>query len=162
MLKRSFLVCLLMLVITTSLSAAAFSRMPENHWAWESVQKLMDRGIFDQNNFKDFAGDRNMTRYEFAITYSRFLAHVAEKMGDGSLLATKDDLAALDQLNQEFASELALLGIRNEGLENDMAVVKEDVSTLKSEMVDINKAMVKQIEKVKLTGNWLTKATWKT
>ncbi len=162
MLKRSFVVCLLMLVITTSLSAAAFSRMPENHWAWESVQKLMDRGIFDQNNFKDFAGDRNMTRYEFAITYSRFLAHVAEKMGDGSMLATKDDLAALDRLNQEFASELALLGIRNDGLENDMATVQEDISVLKSEMVDINKAMVKQVEKVKLSGNWLTRATWKT
>jgi hypothetical protein len=161
MLKRSLFVCLCLLVIASSLSAAVFSRMPENHWAWDSVQKLMDRGILDQTSFKDFAGDRNMTRYEFAITFSRFLAHVAEKMNDGSMLATREDLAAIDQLSQEFSSELSLLGLRNEGLEKDLETVKSDISILKADLEDINKEMVNQTEKVKLSGNWLVKSTWK-
>lgn len=161
MLKRSLLVCLCLLVIASSLSAAVFSRMPENHWAWDSVQNLMERGILDQNSFKGFAGERNMTRYEFAITFSRFLAYVGEKMGDGSMLATREDLAAIDQLSQEFSSELALLGMRNEGLEKDLETVKGDISILKTDVEDINKKMVDQTEKVRLSGNWLVKSTWK-
>lgn len=161
MLKKSLVLCFFVLAIASSLSAAVFSRMPENHWAWDSVKMLMDRGIFDQNDLKGFAGNRNMTRYEFAITYSRLLAYVAEKMEDGSILASKDDLAALDKLSQEFSSELALLGMRNEGLEKDLETVKNEISVLKSDMEEINKDWVNQTEKVKLSGNWLVKSTWK-
>jgi hypothetical protein len=162
MFKRSILVFFLLLGLISAANAAIFQKLPENHWAWQSVEKLMERDIFDKTSFKGFDGQRKMTRYEFAITFSRLLAHVAQKMTDGTILAAKDDLTTMNELCEEFSSELALLGLRNENVEKDLEIVREEVSMLRGDVDEIRSEMVDQQEKVKISGNWLVRSTWKT
>lgn len=43
-----------------------FPDIPENHWAYEYVDKLADAGIIEGYQDGNFNGDRMMSRYEFA------------------------------------------------------------------------------------------------
>jgi hypothetical protein len=59
-----------------------------------------------------------MTRYEFAAGLNACLDRVSELIREGtSNLATRDDLAALQRLQEEFAAELATLRGRVDALE---------------------------------------------
>lgn len=50
-----------------------FPDVPENHWAYEYVKSLADRGLIEGYPDGHFKGDRPMTRYEFATIIYRAL-----------------------------------------------------------------------------------------
>ena len=54
--------------------AAMFPDVPENHWAYEYVKGLCEQGIIEGYPDGNFAGDRSMTRYEFAAMLYRALS----------------------------------------------------------------------------------------
>ncbi|EKD83670.1 MAG: hypothetical protein ACD_39C00533G0001, partial [uncultured bacterium] len=68
------------------------------------------------------------------------------------------DLQTLEKLSMEFADELAMLGIKTTSLEDDMNVVKEDISVLRSD-VDAIKDYVADggFEKVKISGDMIVR-----
>jgi hypothetical protein len=93
---------------------------------------------------------------------AKMLANVEQMMesGIGTNLVTKSDLQTLEKLTVEFADELALLGVKVTALEDDMQVVKEDVSMLKRDVEGIKDYMAKGgMEKVKLSGDMLVRHT---
>lgn len=53
---------------------AMFPDVPENHWAYEYVKGLCEKGIIEGYPDGTFGGNRNMTRYEFAAMLYRALA----------------------------------------------------------------------------------------
>ncbi len=56
-------------------SDIAFPDVPENHWAYEYINGLAQRGIIEGYINGTFGGDRTMTRYEFgAMLYRALLA----------------------------------------------------------------------------------------
>ena len=91
--------------------ANAFSDVPVKHWAYDSVNQLAKSGVVDGYGDGTFRGDRTMTRYEMAQI-------VAKAMNKTNLGAS--DRATLEQLEREFASELNTLGIKVEGLQEQI------------------------------------------
>lgn len=109
---------LLKAAITTALTVAfavpafanPFSDVPVNSWAYDAVNKLAQAGIVDGYNDGTFRGDKTMTRYE--------MAQIVAKAMNKSLNA--DQKATVDKLSKEFATELNTLGVKVEGLQNQV------------------------------------------
>ena len=131
--------------------SAPFTDIQANHWAYEAVNQMAEKGIIQGFPDGTFKGKQNVSRYQLAMITAKMLANV-EQNGTGSL--AKSDLQTLEKLTVEFADELATLGIKTTSLEDDMNVLKRDLSTLKND-VDSIKDNIKNggIDKVKLSGD---------
>lgn len=79
---------------TQTPTAGMFPDVPENHWAYEAVKDLKDRGYVAGYPDGTFKGDRTMTRYEFA------------QIVHNALQAGAPDSEAVKKLKAEFAPEL--------------------------------------------------------
>lgn len=66
-----------MVVGQTSTGNVNFPDVSENHWAYEYVKSLADRGLIVGYPDGEFKGDRSMTRYEFAAVIYRALQNGA-------------------------------------------------------------------------------------
>ena len=86
-------------------AAGMFPDVPENHWAYEYIQGLAQRGIIDGYPDGTFNGDRTMSRYEFATM-------LFKAMQNGAVLS--------EQIMQEFKPELGRIRVdRVKGADND-------------------------------------------
>ena len=100
-------------------SVSQLSDVRPTDWAFQALQSLVERyGCIAGYPDGTFRGNRAMTRYEFAAGLNACLDKVTEliKSGTGSL-ATKEDLASVQRLQEEFAAELATLRGRVDALE---------------------------------------------
>lgn len=59
-----------------------FPDVPENHWAYQYVKTLAERGYLQGYPDGEFKGDRAMTRYEYAAIIYRALQNGAPSDGD--------------------------------------------------------------------------------
>ncbi|MGC9319566.1 MAG: S-layer homology domain-containing protein [Armatimonadota bacterium] len=64
--------------VATEDAEEALGLVPFDHWAYDAVQMLIDRGILVGYPDGGFRGDRAMTRYEFAMAISRLLDRFPE------------------------------------------------------------------------------------
>ena len=69
--------------------AMTFPDVPENHWAYEYVKNLAERGYLRGYPDGEFKGDRAMTRYEYAAIIYRALQNGAPS--DGNMTRSVDD-----------------------------------------------------------------------
>lgn len=90
--------------------ANPFSDVPAKHWAYDAVSKLAQDGIVDGYGDGTFQGDKTMTRYE--------MAQIVAKAMNKNLNA--DQKATVDQLSKEFATELNNLGVKVDGLQDQV------------------------------------------
>ena len=160
--RISILLVALMVLSTVVASANPFSDVPFSHWAYDAVNKLAAKGILQGYPDGTFKGKQTVTRYALAMVTAKMVANVEQMLesGIGTNLVTKSDLQTLEKLTVEFADELALLGVKVTALEDDMQVVKEDVSMLKRDVDGIKDYMAKGgMEKVKLSGDMLVRHT---
>lgn len=79
--------------------AEPFPDVPENHWAYETIEQMRERGIVEGYPDGTFGGDRQMTRYEFETIVYRAL-----QKGIGM----NEDI---QRLVDEFKPELALIRV---------------------------------------------------
>jgi len=99
--------------------ANPFSDVPVKHWSYDSVNKLAQAGVIDGYGDGTFKGDKTVTRYE--------MAQMVAKAMTKSLNA--DQKASVDKLSKEFATELNTMGVKVEGLQNqidDMVKISGD------------------------------------
>lgn len=68
-----------------------FPDVPKNHWAYEYVQTLADRGLIAGYPDGEFKGGRQMTRYEFAAVIYRALQNGA--VVDGQMTRAVSEFA---------------------------------------------------------------------
>lgn len=93
-------------------------------WAFQALQSLVERyGCIEGYPDRTYRGNRALTRYEFAAGLNACLDRIQEliaasggQTGGGSGV-TREDLATLQRLQEEFASELATLRGRVDALE---------------------------------------------
>lgn len=100
-------------------SVSQLSDVRPTDWAFQALQSLVERyGCIAGYPDGTFRGNRAMTRYEFAAGLNACLDKVNELIRSGSKgLATKEDLASVQKLQEEFAAELATLRGRVDALE---------------------------------------------
>jgi len=140
---------LLCLCLSLPLAANPFNDIPENHWAYDAVELLQEKGLVEGYPDGYFKGDRPVTRYEMAMAVARIIAHVEQleasipQMPDLTIYATKDDLETINKLSEEFHKELESLGIRVSNMEDTIEKIT---------------SRVKELERVKVSGNFNTTA----
>ncbi|WP_017718270.1 iron uptake porin [Kamptonema formosum] len=101
-------------------SVSQLSDVQPADWAFQALQNLVERyGCVAGYPDGTFRGNRAMTRYEFAAGLNACLETIVQLIGktDTSALATKEDLAVLNRLLQEFQTELAAQRGRADSLE---------------------------------------------
>ncbi|MEG4171641.1 MULTISPECIES: iron uptake porin [unclassified Microcoleus] len=100
-------------------SVSQLSDVRPTDWAFQALQSLVERyGCIAGYPDGTFRGNRAMTRYEFAAGLNACLDKVSELIQGGSRnLATREDLASVQRLQEEFAAELATLRGRVDVLE---------------------------------------------
>jgi hypothetical protein len=101
-------------------SVSQLSDVQPTDWAFQALQNLVERyGCIAGYPDGTFRGNRAMTRYEFAAGLNACLERIVQLIGrtDTSNLVTKQDLAAVQRLTEEFQAELATLRGRVDVLE---------------------------------------------
>jgi Carbohydrate-selective porin, OprB family/S-layer homology domain len=92
-------------------SITQFSDVQPTDWAYQALQSLVERyGCIVGYPDGTFRGQRALTRFEFAAGMNACLDRISELLAASTAdLATKEDLATLQRLQEEFAAELAAL-----------------------------------------------------
>jgi len=94
--KKLILVALLAVIVAVPVFAQAnpAQTVPFDHWAYDAVDQLVQKGIIIGYPDGTFKGDRAMTRYEFAMAISRLLDVVQAQKGDKGDQGPKGDAGA--------------------------------------------------------------------
>jgi hypothetical protein len=137
-------------VMSLPVLADPFSDVPQDHWAYDAVQMLEEKGLVEGYPDGLFKGDRAMTRYEMAMVVARVIAKLEQvqasipEIPDLSIYATKQDLEALQSLLDEFRNELDALGVRVNNIEDSLGKLT---------------ARVEELERVTISGTFRSIAT---
>ncbi len=104
-------------------SVSQLSDVQPTDWAFQALQSLVERyGCIAGYPNGTYRGNRAMTRYEFAAGLNACLDRVNELIATGTAdLVTKEDLATLQRLQEEFSAEIATLRGRVDALEASTA-----------------------------------------
>ncbi|MGD1699944.1 iron uptake porin [Dapis sp. BLCC M229] len=100
-------------------SVTQLSDVQPTDWAFQALQSLVERyGCIAGYPDGTYKGNRAMTRFEFAAGLNACLDRITELIAAAtSDLVTREDLAVLQRLQEEFAAELAALRGRVDSLE---------------------------------------------
>ncbi len=100
-------------------SASQLSDVQPTDWAYQALQSLVERyGCIVGYPDETYRGQRALSRFEFAAGVNACLDQINELLAASTAdLATKEDLATLQRLQEEFAAELAQLRGRVDVLE---------------------------------------------
>ncbi len=100
-------------------SVSQFSDVQPTDWAFQALQSLVERyGCIAGYPNSTYRGNRALTRYEFAAGLNACLDRVNELIATATAdVVTRQDLATLQRLQEEFSAELATLRGRVDSLE---------------------------------------------
>jgi uncharacterized coiled-coil protein SlyX len=85
----------------TAKAASAYDDVPTDHWAYNALDYLTEKGVLEGYPGGFFKGDRTLTRYEFAQAIARLLDTIQQKG------ATDEVKVMVDSLRTEFSDQLA-------------------------------------------------------
>ena len=127
-------------------TAGPFADVPADHFAYESVEKLRNRGIVIGYPDGTYGGRRAMTRYEFAVAIARLLdilpgtivpapggISAADLQRAIAGLATKESVDELRRLVTEFQNELTTLGVDIDNIKRRLDGLEGRVNFLENE-----------------------------
>lgn len=120
--------------------ASPFEDVPINHWAYNSIKTIINEGIIEKKS-NQFNGNHAITRYEFAL----LVAKAYDRIKNDSMTISENSKYELKKMSLEFKDELSLLGIRINGLEDELKEIQNDINILKKD--------IKNIKSKKLTSN---------
>jgi hypothetical protein len=118
--------------MTQVTSVSQLSDVRPTDWAFQALQSLVERyGCIAGYPDRTYRGNRAITRYEFAAGLNACMDRVNELIAAATAdMASKEDLATLQKLQEEFAAELATLRGRVDGVEAKVATLeKQQFST---------------------------------
>ncbi|HIK05413.1 MAG TPA: carbohydrate porin [Trichormus sp. M33_DOE_039] len=118
-------------------SVSQLSDIRPTDWAFQALQSLVERyGVIAGYPDGKFLGNRALTRYEFAAGLNAALDRlnevIASNTGD---LVRKEDLATLQKLQEQFATELTQLRGRLDTLETRTAEVEANQFSTTTKLV---------------------------
>jgi membrane-bound inhibitor of C-type lysozyme len=133
-------------------SVSELTDVDPNSWAFQALKSLVERyGCIEGYPSKKYLGNRPLSRYEFAAGLNACLDKVGEQIAAATAdKATKDDLAAVQRLQEEFKTELATLRGRVDALE---AKTKELEAQQFSTTTKLDGSVVTAIQGGSASGN---------
>lgn len=138
---KSFKVVLIGIFVSFNLcySQLNYEDISKEHWAYSSIENLVNRGIIKENTYK-FNGNEPLSRYDFAYNLSQTLNTIdLEK-------ANKGDLDILQALILEFSKELNKIGFDTKTYNAKIENINETVELLRKR-IDENEKIIDQLLK---------------
>ena len=101
-------------------SVSQLSDVQPTDWAFQALQSLVERyGCIVGYPDGTYRGNRSLTRFEFAAGVNACLDRITELLQAALAdTVTREDLAILQRLQEEFSAELAILRGRVDALES--------------------------------------------
>lgn len=112
--RKAAILCGAVLLFGVSLPAMAqqpFEDVPRDHWAYQAVQTLQERGVVIGYPDGTFGGKRAMTRYEFAVAIQRLLVDIIDKHQEGGPGVAGITREELDRILEDYARKSDLEGL---------------------------------------------------
>jgi hypothetical protein len=108
-------------------SVSQLADVKPTDWAFQALQSLVERyGCIVGYPDRTFRGNQALTRYEFAAGLNACMDRINELIAAATAdLVKKEDLLALQKLQEEFAAELATLRGQVDGLEVRTATLEQ-------------------------------------
>ena len=131
-----------MLSVFFSAMFAFFPDVPKDHWAYEYVWKLWQRGVFIGYPDGEFKGDRYITRYEAATAVSRLLDFIEQKM----LAGASGDLA---QVVGNLSDKYMALEEKVNGLTGILDTLASQIGTTQANLTETERELLEKIDSVK-------------
>ncbi|MBD2595629.1 iron uptake porin [Nostoc spongiaeforme FACHB-130] len=118
-------------------SVSELSDVQPTDWAFQALQSLVERyGVIAGYPDGTFKGNRALTRYEFAAGLNAALSRLNELIATNTAdLVRQEDLATLQKLQAEFASELVALRGKLDTLEARTAQVEANQFSTTTKLV---------------------------
>ncbi|MFL0647222.1 iron uptake porin [Cylindrospermopsis raciborskii UAM/DH-BiRr] len=118
-------------------SVSQFSDVQPTDWVFQALQSLVERynviGGYPDGTFR---GNRTLTRYEFASALNTTLIRIEELIATSTAdSVSQEDLATLDKLQKQFASELSILKGRVDKIESRTAKVEANSFSTTTKLV---------------------------
>jgi cell division protein FtsB len=127
-----FLVLSLLLLFTAGLTLAAQPKdVPTDHWAYQAVKQLIDKGYLQLYQDQTFQGDQPVDRYTLATVVMKILNEVAV----GEAGTTRHDVEVLRKLTQELQQELVKIIAENNTYSNKNDEMKRSSIVLKEDLI---------------------------
>ena len=133
---------------TAHAQTASFPDVPANHWAYQAVQDLADKGYVKGYPDGKFLGKRALTRYEFATVIDRMAQTVADLSAQvkadqtapvvtpTGTPVTQDDLNKINALADTFQKQLADIQSLTAGATSPF---QGQLDALRSQILDLQK-----------------------
>lgn len=170
---KKIIAVIIMVFVCSFCHAQAPQDVPKGHWAYGAVESLIDKGYVEGFPSGAFMGDRELTRYEFAVVIKRILDSLdkkavlagPEESNDSEakteivkVSVSEDDVEKIKALCDEFQLELLVIGTRLDKIEADIAEIKtvqsqqaEEIDKQKKDMQTVKKN-VDNVSKFKFSG----------
>ena len=104
-------------------------------WAYEALRSLVDcYGCIVGYPDRTYRGSEPLTRYEFAAGLNSCLNQI-ERLIAANSKPNGEDLATIERLSQEFATELATINGRVDELESRTAVLEDSSFSITTQLV---------------------------
>lgn len=144
---------LALLLLTGSAAAQQFDDVPRDHWAYDSVQKLAERGYLSLYSGEDFNGDEALTRYEMA----EIIANVLENaVGVGGQDLSEEDVDVIRELSLEFRDELVSVAQRQRDFEERLNNAEDTNQIQDEDIANINLRVSEMQEEVQEIADHIT------
>jgi len=142
---------MLFLSLSLSTSAVQLKDVSKDHWAYDSVKKLIEKGYLSLYEDGTFSGSNKVTRYEIAVLVARIL----ENMDSGDVKGEPEDVETLRKLSIEFQEELVDLAQKQEVFTNKINTVKknnliqnEDIARTNEKINSVEEELAKIIDSI--------------
>ncbi|MEC9490863.1 MAG: S-layer homology domain-containing protein [Halanaerobiales bacterium] len=143
---------LLILVFSVGALAQQFDDVPRDHWAYDSVQMLADKGYLSLYSGEDFNGEQPLTRYEMAEIIANVLENTTAG-GTASQNLSEEDVDVIRKLSLEFRDELVKVAERQKEFEQRLNNLEDKNQIQDEDIANINVRVSKMQEKVqKVSG----------
>ena len=126
--------------------------VPTEHWAYQAINELSEKGVFESIDKDYFIGNKPIDRYTFASILAKGLAEIEVKNAKAPFTFNKNIINTLEKLLSEFSDELSLLAIKYNGIEGKVLFLGlrttkiQDLAT--SNILSIANRNIEQIEVV--------------
>lgn len=133
--KKILLITLILIFAASSFAAAQeFDDVPRDHWAYDSVQTLAERGYLDLYSGEDFNGEESVTRYEMA----EIIANLLGNMGAEGQNLSDEDVDVIRELSLEFRDELVAVAQNQKDFEEKIENVEDANQIQNEDIADVN------------------------
>lgn len=124
MLRQWLLTAVCIMGLSSTGFAITFKDMPANHWAADSVQKIVEMGVTSGYPDGTFRGTRTVNRYDLAI----FMAKMAEYL-EKKIESVKTSSTETRPADAATDPNIAALKAEVQGLQQELVLVKKQLDT---------------------------------